>query len=435
MRNIGIFLQTGDKNTNIEMERRGTFMISEETKKFPLWTSINRVPAVYPWMYQDESCEVCVVGGGITGALCALQFAKAGMDTVLLAGGPIGYGGTCQSAGIVQADPEIGMRGLSRQIGVDQAVEVYRQCSQAMQELESIACGGPYDCGFTRRNSLYFADMEERTEDIHEEYLLKKHNGFSVELIHPDQARDQYSFDMEEGLLCYENAATVDPYLLTHNVIIAAEKAGARIYENTTVEDISQEDGKRSLLTSVSHTVKADTVVLAIGLDSCDFLKGVGSKRTCFSVATEQTETLSGWEDGCIIHHVGRPEITYSLTAQGRMIASGLDTGLIDRNRRMAGLFPLELLAEKKFAHLQEEIVGMFPGIRETQVEYAYTSDYLQTEDGLPVIGTQEQYPGCYFALCPSQNGILFSQVAANLLVQMHRGEEPEIARVYRPER
>ena len=62
-------------------------------------------------------CEVCVVGGGITGALCALQFAKAGMDTGLLAGGPIGYGGTCQSAGIVQADPEIGMRGLSRQIG------------------------------------------------------------------------------------------------------------------------------------------------------------------------------------------------------------------------------------------------------------------------------------------------------------------------------
>ena len=150
--------------------------------------------------------------------------------------------------------------------------------------------------------------------------------------LHPDQARDQYSFDMEEGLLCYENAATVDPYLLTHNVITAAEKAGARIYENTTVEDISQENGKRSLLTSVSHTVKADTVVLAIGLDSCDFLKGVGSKRTCFSVATEQIETLSGWEDGCIIHHVGRPEITYSLTAQGRMIASGLDTGLIDRN-------------------------------------------------------------------------------------------------------
>lgn len=75
-------------------------MISEETRRFPLWTSINRVPAVYPWMYQDESCEVCVVGGGITGALCALQFAKAGMDTVLLAGGPIGYGGTCQSAGL-----------------------------------------------------------------------------------------------------------------------------------------------------------------------------------------------------------------------------------------------------------------------------------------------------------------------------------------------
>lgn len=417
------------------MERLGVLMLSEQIKKSPLWTSINPVPAIYPWMYQDETCEVCVVGGGITGALCALQFAKAGIDTVLLAGGPIGHGGTARSAGILQADLEGGLRGLSRQIGVDQAVEVYRQSSQALQELQDIAAQGPYDCGFTQRDFLYFADTEERMEDIHEEYLLKKHNGFAVELIHPDRARERYSFDMEEGLLCRGEAATVDPYLLTHNAIMAAEKAGARIYENTTVEDISQENGKRSLLTSVCHTVKADTVVLAIGLDSCDFLKGIGSKRTCFSVVTEAGGDLSGWEDGCIIHHIGRPEITYSVTPQGRILASGLDTGLIDRNRRMAGLLPLDVLAEKKFAHLQEEIIGMFPGIRETQVQYAYTSDYLETEDGLPVIGTQEQYPGCYFAICPSQNGILFSQVAADLLVQMSRGDEPEIAKVYSPQR
>lgn len=401
----------------------------------PLWTSINAVPAIYPWLYRDESCEVCVVGGGITGALCALKFAQAGVDTVLLAGGPIGYGGTSHSAGVIQADPAGGLEELSHRIGVDRAVKVYSQCFRAMDELEELASGCPVSSGFTRRDSLSFVDSEDLADRLNDEYLLKKHNGFDVELISRERARDLYSFDLECGLLTHGTAATVDPYLLTHGVLAAAERDGARIYENTTVENISQEGIRRILATSVRHTVTASTVVVAIGLDCCDFLKGAGSKRTCFAMSTCPTESLSGWNDGCVIHHVGRPEITFSVTPQGRILASGLDTGLIDRNRRMAGFLPLDVLASKKYAHLEEEVTRMFPGIRETQPEYAYTADFLQTEDGLPVIGTQEQYPNCFFALCPSQNGILFSQVAARLLLELYQGEAGENAGLYSPER
>ncbi|MCI9272618.1 MAG: FAD-binding oxidoreductase [Clostridiales bacterium] len=401
----------------------------------PLWTSINAVPAIYPWLYQNEDCEVCVVGGGITGALCALQFAQAGVDTVLLAGGPVGYGGTSHSAGVLQADPAGGLQELSRRIGVDRAVKVVGQCFRAMDELEELAAACAASSGFTRRDSLSFVDSEDLADGINDEYLLKKHNGFPVELVSREQARDLYSFDLECGLLSRGTAATVDPYLLTHGALAAAEKAGARIYENTVVEDISQEGARRMLATSVRHTVTASTVVVAIGLDCCDFLKGSGSRRTCFAVATRPAESLSGWTDGCVIHHVGRPEITFSVTPQGRILASGLDTGLIDRNRRMAGFLPLDVLAGKKFAHLEEEVTRMFPGIRETQPEYAYTADFLQTEDGLPVIGAQENYPNCYFALCPSENGILFSQVAARLLLQLYRGEDGENADLYTPGR
>lgn len=409
--------------------------MSMENQNTPLWTSINPVPAIYPWLYRDETCEVCVVGGGITGALCALQFAKAGVDTVLLAGGPAGFGGTSRCAGILQADPIEGLSGLSRRIGVDRAVKIFEQCGRALDELEEITASFSSSCGFTRRDVLSFVDAEEREDELNDEYLLKKHNGFDVELVSRERARDLYSFDLEQGLLYRGAAATVDPYLLVHGVLAAAEKAGARIYENTSVEDISQQAGRHTLATSVRHTVYADTVVVAIGLDCCDFLKGAGSKRTCFAAATRPAEALSGWTDGCVIHHMGRPDITFSVTHQGRILASGLDTGLIDRNRRMAGILPLDVLAGKKYAHLQDEIIRMFPGIRETDVEYTFTSDFIQTEDGLPVIGTQEQYPDCFFALCPSQNGILFSQVAANLLLQLYQGEDGENADLYSPDR
>ncbi|WP_078695628.1 FAD-dependent oxidoreductase [Caloramator quimbayensis] len=37
-------------------------------------------------------CDVLVIGGGITGALCAYYFAEAGVDTVIVDKNIIGYG-------------------------------------------------------------------------------------------------------------------------------------------------------------------------------------------------------------------------------------------------------------------------------------------------------------------------------------------------------
>lgn len=400
-----------------------------------LWLAENPVPAIYPWLYRDEQCDVCVVGGGITGALCALRFAQAGVDTVLLAAGPVGYGATAYSAGILQPDVEGGLQALSQRVGIDNAVQVYAQCAGALDSLEQLASKLEEDCGFARRDLLTYSSQRTLTDPLHEEYLLKKHNGFSVELLNRESAGELYSFDVEKALLYKGAAAVVDPFRLTHQVIKEAEKAGARVYENTSVEDISHEAGQRVLATCTHHKVTAEAVVLSIGMDCCDFLKGAGGKRTTFFAATRPVEEFSGWKDQCVIRCTDRPEVTFSVTPQGRILACGLETGLVDRNRRMAGLFPLEVLAEKKAAHLQEKIEDMFPGIRETTVEYAFTGDSIQTDDGLPVIGTHEDYPGCYFALCTGRNGPLFSEIAARMLVMQHQGDQPEGARLYSPKR
>ena len=42
--------------------------------------------------------DVCVVGGGLTGALCALAAAQSGLETVLITAGCAGFGGTAYSS-------------------------------------------------------------------------------------------------------------------------------------------------------------------------------------------------------------------------------------------------------------------------------------------------------------------------------------------------
>ena len=53
------------------------------TSDYPFWSIRNGLPASFPSLKCDLTCEAVVVGGGITGALTAFHLADAGVKTVL----------------------------------------------------------------------------------------------------------------------------------------------------------------------------------------------------------------------------------------------------------------------------------------------------------------------------------------------------------------
>ena len=50
-------------------------------------------------------------------------------------------------------------------------------------------------------------------------------------------------------------------------------------------------------------------------------------------------------------------------------------------------------------------------------MDWRWGGTFGETEDGLPYIGTARQFPHGYFALGYGGNGITFSWIAANLLL------------------
>ena len=50
-------------------------------------------------------------------------------------------------------------------------------------------------------------------------------------------------------------------------------------------------------------------------------------------------------------------------------------------------------------------------------MDWRWGGTFGDTEDGLPYIGTVRQFPNGYFALGYGGNGITFSWIAANLLL------------------
>lgn len=403
----------------------------------PLWTAINPVPVQYPWLDKDECCEVAVVGAGITGAMIAHQFAKAGIDTVLLAGSSIGYGSTSVSTGLMEYDAAGTLTKLTETIGSDDAVRVYEMTAAAVHKMERLVGELSDQAGFTRRDSLYYCDCPQHDGFIHEEYLKRRHTGFDVELIDRTTAKDRYSFPISSGILSRNASAEVDPYRLTHALVAAAKEAGARVYEHSRIYNIVTDDKRQTqdqVLRSVTrHNVYANKVVLASGYDAAQFTGGLTSHTTVFAMATDPVEGFSGWENRSILRNHDCPELYLRTTADDRVIIGGLSSSFIDGGGRVAGLLSMPYLASKRYSELETHLKDMFPGIRGLSAAYDYAGAFCTTVDGLPIIGGEAEHPGWYFALCPGDNGILWANLACELLLSLHKGEPSEDLALFAP--
>jgi len=382
----------------------------------PFWTAVNNTPTQYPWLDKPETCDVAIIGAGITGAFCAMRFAQAGVNTVLLGGGPVAQGCSMGSAGIAQYGTCEGMIKLSRKRGnMDSSARIYELLYKAVDNLETLSGELDADIGFIRRDKLSYVTERVNAEALRQEYLAQRHNNFDVELAEPPASMQDFSFEMAAGIYAKNAAAEMDPFLLCHALAGKAADAGARVYENTRVEQVESRDGLQHLYCSTRRTVKARRVIFASGCDNARHFPLQSAIRTAFTVVTSPVESFSGWKDLCIISTHAPYPITLRTTPGNRIMASGLETGMWGVSGKLAGTMPMSQLINRKYGDLTSRIREMFPGIRAIQPEYAYVSSFAETPDGLPLIGTDKN--GNYFAISPGVNGIAYAEIISRMLL------------------
>ena len=82
----------------------------------------NGLPVEYPQLDHDVKCSALVVGGGITGALCAHALATAGVDVLVVEAGSIGTGSTSASTALLQYELDTPLHLLAEEVGEETAV-------------------------------------------------------------------------------------------------------------------------------------------------------------------------------------------------------------------------------------------------------------------------------------------------------------------------
>ncbi|WP_416827844.1 NAD(P)/FAD-dependent oxidoreductase [Ectobacillus polymachus] len=374
----------------------------------------------YSPLEEDITCDVLIIGGGISGAQCAYILCHTGLKIVVVEKHKIGSGSTASNTALIQYLGDKMLHELVNSFGEEQAIRHTILCRQAINEIEYASRHLSFDPNFIRRDTLYFASYEEDVQKLQNELFYLQKHSFAVRLLTEKEISKLYPFQKKAALYLY-NDAEINPYIYTIGLLDMAKQKGSNIYENTEIiGKVFKQDGV-IFYTKHRHRIAAKHVIIAAGYEGLLFKKEKNAViSSTYSVVTNSVADLSDWYNRTLIWETARPYLYMRTTHDNRIIIGGLDEQTSDPQERDAKLI------HKKKALIQE-FNKLFPNIH-VQPEFTVAAHFGGTHDGLPILGIYDTKPNCYFLFGYGDNGTVYSMVLASLIRDIiTKGSHPNI--------
>jgi glycine/D-amino acid oxidase-like deaminating enzyme len=390
----------------------------------PFWFVQNGLIAAYPALRSDVECDVLVIGAGIGGALLADRLTCDGRDVVVLDRRDVGQGSTCASTAMLLYEIDTHLVELTERMGRAAAERAYRLCRDSIQQLHDIAARSRLDCGFASRDSLYVASVADDVEVLRREAAARQSCGIRCEFIAGPELERRFNIHRPAAIVS-PDAATCDPYRLTHGLLQAAVERGGRVFDRTEVLQTRCTPDGVEAVTDRGFTVRARDIVFANGYEAQAMLREpVVQLKSTYAIVTQPLEDLSPWREEWLLWETSRPYLYLRTTPDRRLLIGGEDDDFQDADRRDANLC-------RKSQRLLRAALDLLPSLP-LEIEYAWAGTFGDTDDGLPFIGQKSEFPHAYFALGYGGNGITFSAIAADIIADLLAGRANGDAELFR---
>ncbi len=376
---------------------------------YPFWAIKNGLMHSFPQLQADVSCDVVVIGGGISGALIANELAEHDHQVVVLEQRDVGWGSSAASTALLQYEIDTHMTDLAKRYGEDDAVLAYQACADAIPMLQSLSAE-VRDVDFGRMYSLYYASKRRHVSGMRDEMALRDKHGFDVQWLESATLRADYGITAPGGILS-QLAARIDPYRMAYRLFARLEKRGTGVYDRTSVERIDTTSRGVVAHTADGVRVKARHAVFAAGYASQQWLKQrVARNRSSYAFITDplnKPELLALADT--MVWESARPYLYMRTTGDGRMLVGGEDDSIDIPARRDARV-------DAKSHILVKKVAKAIPDLKLTPA-FAWGGTFAETDDGLPFFGSHPQYgPRVQFAMAFGGNGISYSAAGAPLI-------------------
>lgn len=373
------------------------------------WLVKNGIIHSYPSLHEDKSCDVLIIGGGITGSLMAHQCIKDGYQTILIDKREIAHGSSSATTSMLQYEIDIPLYQLSEIIGEKSAVNCYKACAESIDLLQNICQEIHSKAGFRKKKSLYFAAFKKDKEWLKKEFEARKKAGFSVKWLDEKEIDKRFKIPTSHGGILSEQGGSVDAFQLVHELLDYNLKKGLEVYDKTEMIAIQSIKKKTHIKLNTGANIIAKKVVFCTGYESTNLIKEkFVNLLSTYAIISEVDEELTKAYQDLLIWNTANPYLYLRTTDDHRMLIGGEDEDFYNPELR-------DQLLNKKAKILNKKFHKNFPSFIFRE-DFAWSGTFVSTKDGLPYIGTHKDYKNAYFVLGFGGNGITFSVVGMEML-------------------
>lgn len=387
-----------------------------------LWIADSR-NTNYPIIDGDKVSEVCVIGGGITGAVVAYLLAKKGVDVTVLEKDKICMGVTANSTAKLTSQHGLFYRYLQNEKGIDFAKKYLKSNEEGIKLAREIIRNENIECDFEEKDAYVFATTESEVKKIKQEVETLNNMGFDAEYT------EKIDIPVEKvmGTIKFRNQAQFNSRKYTVGLFEKASKYGAKIYEKSKVEKIDYENDKY-IINTEKYKVVAKRVVIATHYPIKNFPGMYFSKMyqdKSYAIAVDVGIDNNKLINGMYIQSCN-PVISFRTAKY-----NGKELLIVAGSGHKTGQAVGKI--EDSFINLENYIKGYYPN---AQVLFRWSTEDCISLDKIPYIGEfSNLLPNLYVATGFKKWGMSTSHVAGMIISDLILGKENEYVDIYRATR
>ena len=368
---------------------------------------------VRPRLQGDHSFDVCVVGAGYSGLSTALHLAEKGHNVAIVEGAQIGWGASGRNGGQIVNGLNASLQTIERRYGRDTASFVAGIVMEGGDIIRERVAKYDIKCDLKRTN-LFTAYTPAHMRELEERLALWRGHGIETqEMVSATEIGKYVGSDVYAGGMIDHAGGHMHPLNLALGEADAFEQNGGTIFEHSMVRDVDYSAPKPVVKTD-HGSITCKTLVLCGNAYLGKVVPKLTPRVMPVSTQVMATEPLSSDvakrllpTDTCV-EDIRYILDYYRLSADNRLLFGG---GTV-----YGGTDPKDIEAK-----LRGNMDKVFPELKNTRVEYAWSGNFALSFSRVPQMGRLND--NTYFAHGYSGHGVTGSHTFGRILAEAINGD------------
>lgn len=381
-----------------------TSILAADFEPTPFWWK-DAPPGETKHLPLPSSCDIVIVGGGVTGLSCAIELARAGVSVALLDREAIGWGASSRNGGAISAGVTLGRarsrEDLERTFGAQRFAQMVDEAKSAYDEFHTFTARESVDCALHETGRFVAAHSRKALDELERRAeLLNSQTGNEAVIVPRRQIEEELASPRYHGGLVLKRASALHPARLVRGLADAARRHGAQLFGSTDVRAIIRHDKPAAQFTIETNrgALEAREVVIATNGYTGTLMPWLNRRLVKVGSAMIATEDIGAELVRKVLPKLRVYGDTKRLTSYFRPSPDGQRILFGGR----AQSFGDDALGNA--TRLHRMMIDLFPDLKAVRVSHAWSGKLAFAFDYMPHLGHRD---GLHYAMACNGSGIV----------------------------